>query len=335
MVKKFSAKVWICAMLAAFLAVTGLGCGNKQLAQPPRTAGQNDNSAAKVVRIGVLPIEDNLPFYVAEKEGWFPEAGLQVELVSFPSAVERDAALQAGQIDGEVADLVAVALMKKAGTDVKIASIGLGATPQEGRFALLAAPNSSIRQAEDLKNVPIGVSENSIIDYVTDQMLKDRGVPQAQIKKIGVAKMPVRLQMLLSNQIQAACLPDPLATLAVAQGAHLVLDDTYRNISQTVLLFRTASVQNKRAALQTVVRVYGEAGRALAKNPELYRPLLIEKAQIPAPIKDTYKMPTFSPLQLPTQAEVSSVMQWMVEKKLLAQPFAYDELVDPDLLSRT
>ena len=332
--KKHWTRVSVCFLLAAFLALPGFGCG---VSAPPQTApspGQAVEPVVKPVKIGVLPIEDNLPFYVAEKDGLFQKAGITVELVSFPSAVERDAALQAGQIDGEVADLVAVALLKKGGTDVRIASIALGATPKEGRFALLSAPNSTIRRAADLKNVPIAVSENSIIDYVTDQMLKDGGVPEDQIKKVAVPKMPVRLQMLTSNQLLAACLPDPLATLAVAQGAHLVVDDTYRNISQTVLLFRTSSVQNNRVAIQAVVRVYGEAGQALTKSPDLYRPLFIEKAQIPAPIKDTYKMPTFSKLQLPSEDEVNNVMQWMVKRKLLAQPYVYNELVDPGLLPK-
>lgn len=92
------------------------------------------------IKIGVLPIEDNLPFYVAEADQLFENAGLEVTLVPFASAQERDVAFQAGQIDAEVADLVAVALLKKSGAGVKVASIGLGANPQEGRFALLVSP---------------------------------------------------------------------------------------------------------------------------------------------------------------------------------------------------
>jgi NitT/TauT family transport system substrate-binding protein len=286
----------------------------------------------KTVKIGVLPIEDNLPFYVAEKDGLYAKEGVQVELVSFASALERDTALQAGQIDGEVADLVAVALLKKIGTDVKIASIGLGATPKEGRFAILSSPKSNIIDLAGLKGATLGISQNSIIDFVSDQMLLDKGLLLNDVQKMSIPKMPVRLDMLLSDQINAACLPDPLASLAQAKGAHLIIDDTYRNISQTVFLFRTQSIQENPEGIKAAVRVYGSAGQALSKNPDQYRSLFLEKAQIPADLKESYKTPTFSKLQLPTEEEVNSVMKWMVEKKLIPQAYGYQDLVDSQLL---
>lgn len=293
---------------------------------------QTAKSVGKPIKIGVLPIEDNLPFYVAEKDGLYTQAGVQVELVSFASALERDTALQAGQIDGEVADLVAVALLKKIGTEVKIASIGLGATPKEGRFAILSSPKSTIKDVTGLKGATLGISQNSIIDYVSDQMLSDKGVPLDAVKKMSIPKMPVRVDMLLSDQINAACLPDPLASLAQAKGAHLIIDDTYRNISQTVLLFRTKSIEENPEGIKAVVRVYGTAGQALTKNPDQYRTLFLEKAQIPSDLKESYNTPTFSKLQLPTEEEVNSVMKWMVDKKLISKAYSYQELVDSSLL---
>lgn len=313
-------------MIMLAVALTVGGCGPQQ--QAPGTS----QDQGKPVKIGVLPIEDNLPFYVAEQDGFFGKAGVNVQLVPFTSAQERDVALQAGQIDGEVADLVAVGLIKKAGTDIKIAAIGMGATPKEGRFAILSSPNSKIKKPQDLKNVEIGVSENSIIDYVTDQMLGDAKLTPAEIKKMPIPNMPVRKDMLLANKIEAACLPDPLATLAVAQGAQLVVDDTYRNVSQTVILFRAASIKSNLQGIKAVVKVYGDAGQALTKEPERYRNLVIEKAKIPDPLKSSYPVPTFSALRLPSEEEVNSVMQWMVNKKLLPAPYPYQELVNPSLL---
>ena len=309
------------------LAITITGCSTTKALdtnQPTKTGG-------KTVKIGILPIEDNLPFYVAEKDGLYAKEGVQVELVNFASALERDTALQAGQIDGEVADLVAVALLKKIGTDVKIASIGLGATPKEGRFAILSSPKSAIKDLAGLKGATLGISQNSIIDYVSDQILLDNGIMLNDVNKMSIPKMPVRLDMLLSDQINAACLPDPLASLAQAKGAHLIIDDTYRNISQTVFLFRTQSIQENPEGIKAAVKVYGLAGQALSNNPDQYRSLFLEKAQVPADIKDSYQTPTFSKLQLPTEEEINSVMKWMVEKKLISQAFGYQELVDSNL----
>lgn len=134
-----------------------------------------------------------MPFYVAEQDGLYAQEGVQIELVNFASALERDTALQAGQIDGEVADLVAVALLKKIGTDVKIASIGLGATPEEGRFAILSSPKSSIKNLVGLKGATLGISQNSIIDYVSDQLLLDEEIMLNDVNKMSIPKMPVRV----------------------------------------------------------------------------------------------------------------------------------------------
>jgi len=316
--------------LVLSLAIVLSGCA----ATKAPDNNQSTKSVGKTVKIGVLPIEDNLPFYVAEKDGLYAKEGVHVELISFASALERDTALQAGQIDGEVADLVAVALLKKIGSDVKIASIGLGATPQEGRFAILSSPKSNIKDLAGLKGETLGISQNSIIDYVSDQMLLDKGVTLSDVKKMSIPKMPVRLDMLLSDQINTACLPDPLASLAQAKGAHLIIDDTYRNISQTVFLFRTKSIQENPEGIKAAVRVYGSAGQALSKNPDQYRALFLEKAQIPAELKEIYQTPTFSKLQLPTEDEVNSVMKWMVEKKLIPQAYSYQDLVDSNLLPK-
>lgn len=325
--RKLSFWLSILSMVLCLTIIVG-GCA----ATKAPDNSQPTPKVGKPVKIGVLPIEDNLPFYVAEKDGLYAKEGVQVELVSFASALERDTALQAGQIDGEVADLVAVALLKKIGTDVKIASIGLGATPQEGRFAILASPKSSIKDMVGLKGATLGISQNSIIDYVSDQMLLDKGVILNDVKKMSIPKMPVRVDMLLSDQINAACLPDPLASLAQAKGAHLIIDDTYRNISQTVFLFRTKSIQDNPEGIKAAVRVYGSAGQSLSKNPDQYRNLFLEKAQIPAELKESYKTPTFSKLQLPTEEEVNSVMKWMVDKTLIPQAYGYQDLVDSNLL---
>ncbi|EHQ89317.1 ABC transporter substrate-binding protein [Desulfosporosinus youngiae] len=323
--KKYLGLSMVFLVLSLVIFMSGCGSQKTSDSQPTKTEG-------KAVKIGVLPIEDNLPFYVAEKDEIYAKEGVKVELISFASAMERDAALQAGQIDGQVADLVAVALLKKIGTDVKIASIGLGATPKEGRFAVLSSPKSGISDMAGLKGGSLGISQNSIIDYVSDQMLLDKGLKLEDVTKISIPKMPVRLDMLLSDQINTACLPDPLASLAEAKGAHVLVDDTYKNISQTVFLFRAESIKENPEGIKAVVRAYGTAGQALTNKPDQYRDLFLEKAQIPPDLKESYETPTFSKLQLPAEEDVKSVMKWMVEKNLIPQAYDYQELVDPDLL---
>jgi len=287
------------------------------------------------IKIGVLRIEDNLPFFVAEEENLFAKNNVKVELVSFNSARERDIALEAGEIHAELADLIAVGLMKKGGTDVKVVSLGLGVTPQEGRFAILAAPNSNIEKPEDLKGIPIAISNNTIIHYLAEKMPREVGFKPEDIKTQSIPDIKLRLDSLLEGKdVQAALLPDPLATLAEKMGAKVIIDDTKlnTNLSQTVILFRADTIKNQREDIKAVLKAYSEAAEKLNKKPEKYRALIVEKARIPKPLENSYPAPTYSPLTLPKEEMINRVMDWMVEKGLLEKAYSYNEIMDTSFL---
>ena len=93
-------------------------------------------------------------------------------------------------------------------------------------FRILASPKSNIAGPADLKGVPIGISNNTIIEYLTDRILTSEGLTAEDIAKIEVGAITVRFEQLMNGNVQAAVLPDPLAQGAIAAGAKLVVDDT-------------------------------------------------------------------------------------------------------------
>ncbi len=72
--------------------------------------------------------------------------------------------------------------------------------------SLLSAPGSGLRSASDLAGVPIGISKNTIIEYVTDRLLAAEGLDQKKITKKSVPVIPERYQLLLQGQLKAATL---------------------------------------------------------------------------------------------------------------------------------
>lgn len=292
----------------------------------------NREETARPLRIGTLPIEDTLPFYVAQEKGYFTKEQVAVELVPFQSAVERDSAFQSGEIDGQITDLVAAALLQNAGVDQQIVSITLGVRPEEGRFTILAAPGLGIERLDQLRGTEIAVSQNSIIEYVTDQLLLQQGFLPEEIKKTVIPKIPVRVEMLLNNQIKAATLPDPMAAYAVFKGAKVILDDTEFNISQAVLIFRKEVLESQEDNVSRLMRAYKRAVLEINAAPESYRALFVEKAGVPEPIKDTYQVAHFSPPAIPTREQFDRVINWMLEKGLLQKALSYDHLVNGGFL---
>jgi NitT/TauT family transport system substrate-binding protein len=284
--------------------------------------------ASEPLKIGLLLIEDSVPFYVAEQEKFYTRQNIQVELIPFLSALERDSALAAGAIDGAIADPVGAILFDKGRGQLKITSLCLGETPGEGVFAILASPKSGLTNAADLKNVEIAVSSSTIIEYVTDRLLEGQGFKADEIKKIEVKKMPIRMQMLLSNSVKAATLPEPLATIAEGKGAKKLITDAsaQESLSQTVMVFRADVLESKKSEISNFFRAYTHAVEAINAEPEKYRKLFVEKGRIPPFLAKNYPIPTY-PLPAPFSEKLyQPIIEWLVAKQLVTR-LSYESMV--------
>lgn len=314
-------------LLAGILAGCAKSAAPTPGAQAPAPAPAVRNGPVKI-KLGLLPIIDSLPFFVAQDKGYFKEAGLDVELVPTASAAERDQAFIAGAIDGGVSDSVGAAMLINGGGDAKVVSLSLGATPEEGRFALLVSPKSKITKPEQLRGVAIGISSNSVIEYVTEQMLQAHGLTPEDIKYSEVAKIPVRMQMLAGGQLEAATLPDPLASLAEKQGAMVLLDDTTGpNLTQSVIIIRGKLIRENSDAVKKLLAAYAKAVADINKDPVSFRPFMVEKKLLPEPLKDSYRMSTYPLPQLPRESDFTRVLDWLKAKKLIKSELTYDQMV--------
>ncbi|RME78297.1 MAG: metal ABC transporter substrate-binding protein, partial [Chloroflexi bacterium] len=261
------------------------------------------------LKMGLLPILDVLPFYIAQDKGYFEAEGIQVELVPVKSAQERDALIQAGEIDGALADLQSVALFNREGSKLKVVSKARKAYPDFPQFRVVAAPGFEVNGPEDLANVPVGISQNTIIEYLTDRLLTAWGLPKDQIAIQEVSAIPVRYEMLMEGQLKAALLPDPLAQAAIAAGGSLIVDDTqFTEYSQSVLVFTTDALEKKPDTVKAFLRAWDKAVADLNKDPNAYRDVLIENTRVPPNIQGTYNVPKFPEGEITSEAEWNDVV---------------------------
>lgn len=283
------------------------------------------------VVIGTLPTEDMLPLWVAEQEGLFAEYGLDsVEIVTFQAARERDAAFVAGEIDAFMGDIIAAAQLEAAGSPVTIATIMLGATPAEGRFGIVAAPDAGYTDIVALADVPVATSQNTIQQYVLDGLMRQAGVPAADVVGEAVPEVPVRYDLLMQGQLKAAALPEPLLSLAEFEGATLLADDTTgENISQTVLVFSDEYLSEIGGVdtMSALLSVWDAGVEIVNADPDAWRELLVEQARLPEPIKDTYRINAYPTAQIPTTEQVNAVLEWMRDKGTLEGALTYEDLV--------
>jgi NitT/TauT family transport system substrate-binding protein len=309
----------VTSLLAAAVLV---GCSPPASTQSGAGSSATGPAATSLppIRIGALPNEDSLPLWVAEKTSLLKKAGLDVKITTFASAAERDAALQAGAVDMVSGDIIAAALLTDKGFPVKIATIQLGATPQEGRFGILAAKNSGLTSLKDLASKgALAQSPGTLATFAADKMLLEAGVMPKTVKRIVVAKLPVRFELLSTGKVPSAVLPEPLLSLGEKQGLKLLADDTGTNISQTVLIVsdKFLAMDGGKAALAKLLATTDQAVAIINSDPNAQRALLVAKGRLPAPIAQEYKINTYPTHQLPTKEQVDAVLAWMMDNKLL------------------
>ncbi len=292
-----------------------------------------DDRESTTLRIGVLPILDILPLYVAEAEGYFAQQGVQVDLVPIASAAERDQLMQAGQIDGIINDLVSIVLYNKETPHVTVVRYAMQATAAYPQFRILAAPHAGLHSPSDLQGVTLGVSEGTVIQYVTERLLAAEGLPAQKFHQIAIPKISDRMALLESGELQAATLPEPLASLAMQKGAIVILEDSaYPEYSCSVMAFRKELVTAHPEAIRGFLAAVEEASRAINADKDRWSTLLTEKELLPQPLVEHYALPDYPTAAVPSEAQFADVLAWMQEKGLIAGDLAYTESITPAFL---
>lgn len=306
-------------LIAFSLTLISTGCGQK--AEP------------KTLRIAVLPILDTLPMYVAVEEEMFAAHGVAVEFIPAGSAAERDQLLQAGEVDGLITDPVALALYNRDQPRVFAVRYAMVPTAQFAQFRVLASKQSGITAPAELSGVEIGISEGTVIEYVTDRMLEAEGLAPDAIQTLGVPKIPDRMALLGSGELSAATLPEPLGSLAMQGGAVVVVDDTqHQDVSCSIYAFRHEIVEAHPEAVRGFLAAIAEASQAINADKGRWSDLLAEKGLVPKPLMGSYELPDYPGDDVPTEARFSDAVEWLQEAGRLTEAPAYADCVDDSFL---
>jgi NitT/TauT family transport system substrate-binding protein len=308
-------------ILAAFALISSLtlaGCG-------PTTP---EASGPVTLKLAVIPVLETLPLYVAQSEGLFEAQGLQVEFIPAASAPVRDQLIASGEADGMINEVLTTMLNNRDQVQVQIVRYARTATAEAPLFRILASAKSGISDAQGLKGVEIGVSQGTVIEYLTDRLLQAEGLSPNEIKTVAVPGISDRMALLESGELSAAMLPDPLSSLAVLQGAVVALDDTsHPEYSFSTITFRKAVIDQHPQAIRAFLAAMEEAVTMINVDPTRWDALLAEQNLVPAPLQGTFQLPKFATAGVPDQAQWDDVLAWAKEKGLLSQDLSYAETV--------
>lgn len=303
----------------ALVALIGLlsSCGGSK----------TNESTAEVLRIGVMPSIDHLPLALALEQHYYDSLGLQLELVRFNSPMERDAALQAGEIDGTVSDYTTVMLQNQKGLPVQLLFA------MDGTFAFVTNPAAGIGSIADLRAKRVGLSSNTVIEYATDKLLAEAQMQPTDVEKVEVQKIPLRLEMLAKGELDAAVLPQPFAQIALDRGlAHIpgVLGVGSGQMHVTALALHADKVRDKGPAVLKLVEGYNRAADYLNNHDiSQWAAVAARELKVDEAVVSRMSFGLFGHAMAPAASDIEAVAKWLQAKGLIPASYTGQEALMP------
>lgn len=215
------------SILLAAMMVFAVGCNSKStVSESPKK-----NLSLKV---GVMPAVDSAPIFLADKKGYFEDLGLNVDVQVYTNAMNRQSALQSGELDGAMTDVIALVNNVENGFDIKVT------TSTDGTFPFLI--NKNFNEKKDIK---VGMMEVSVTNYLSDRSLGDK----YNVEKIYINEIPARLEMIGKGNLDMAVIPEPMASQGELNGLTKKLIENTDEFSPDVMVFTGKAIKDKEKAL--------------------------------------------------------------------------------------
>lgn len=209
-------------------AVFLLGACNTGADTTVETNGGAAEEAPEVesLTVGVIPVMDLAQVHVAEKRGYFEEAGINIDMVEMAGGAAMLPAIEAGDIDIGWGPAVTLLQAQEQGFDFRYVSGGAFFT--EGRWMTEYGcnPESGVESASDLAGKRFGVNVvGSVADIAFSKWLQEEGGitrDDVEVVEIGFPDMPSAIE---EGLIDCGHLLDPFVTIAKRTTDVEIIDD--------------------------------------------------------------------------------------------------------------
>jgi NitT/TauT family transport system substrate-binding protein len=179
--------------------------------------------SARPLRLGYVANPFSLPIVVAQERSYFAEAGVDLEMETFPNGSAATAALNAGTIDLGVSGHLQT-LMAARGPLKQVFVVPLGFEEAPGHLPVALLGGQGVTSATDLEGRSVAVSAVGAISEL--QLRIFMAAEGASYDALSLSPMPFREMgaALESGAVAAASAPEPFASLLLAEGLGRVID---------------------------------------------------------------------------------------------------------------
>jgi NitT/TauT family transport system substrate-binding protein len=288
----------------------------------PAMSARAENNLQRV-RLSLLPFSESLGAVIAEKEGFFKEAGLQVETKLFDSGALALPVLQSGHIDIAFSNTIATLQVIERGLDLTI--LGPGAVARkiapDTTFAIMVMKGSikSLKQLEG-KRVAVNVVRSATWLYAVAGLEK-AGVDWQKVHFIELPN-PQQNAALLNGQVDAITQPEPFRTVLLETGKADILQypmiETGPGNDITQYIALSSWVAQHRDTAIKFVRAVARGSEFANTNVAVTRDINQQFTHLNPDYRDKVEIPLFgSKINV---AGMQQTMNLMIKFKLLKGP---------------
>jgi NitT/TauT family transport system substrate-binding protein len=213
------------------------------------------------VRVSTIPIIDTAPLAAAIAQGYFKEAGLDVDTTPTVGGAVGLPALAAGQIQIGYSNIVSIVLGAYQGLEFQIIAAGSASSDAPPNTAgLFAKKGTDIKTGKDLEGKRVAVNtRNSINWLVVREWARLMGGDPTRIIFLEVP-FPSMTDALRGNQIDAGFTVEPFLSAGVTSGVTEIVGWPYDRIMKRVPISQFAAnksfIQANPSVIGRWVRAY-------------------------------------------------------------------------------
>jgi NitT/TauT family transport system substrate-binding protein len=271
----------------------------------------------------------NLPWLVAQQEGYFTDEGLDVEIVNRDPAEPMYDCYSRKKENDFLTGTTQLYAVCEWGAIKRTAEPDNGGRiafrmPIAAQYTLVVAGDAGINRPEDLADVPVAVAQDAGSYYGAIETL-EQYLPGERIKVEHVGGALARLEALLAGQVKAAVLMEPYTTIATRRGARVLLQ--CRPDKGAVV----AADQLDAAVLERFARATNRAVQAINADPARYKDILLE--EVPEHLREDVLPPRYAETERFAPEDFEQLHSWMVDHTMIAPNVRYEAITRPALRS--
>ncbi len=193
------------------------------------TAACDKTADSPQVRIATNPWPGYELLFVADKQGYFKEAGLNIKLLQLASLVDVQRTFNQGRADGMASTVIEAIIVAALNNEkIKIALI-----PDYSFGGDVILSRKDIKAVKDLKGKKVGVEAGSLGVVILEKALKKNGLSIADVSYVNLEQLKMK-EMLENGMIDASITYPPFSTEILRdEGYHTVF--TTREIPKQII----------------------------------------------------------------------------------------------------